>query len=134
MKRHEDALRLTQIVAKYSVQYPAGAECKSLPKENTLPRKEKRDPSQYRTNLKVPPCRGGEIERGGGNDSPLSKNNGLGRRQAALSAKAVLTTTKEFHTARHTLYSAEENMEIDKVVPVAASVKTKLGKTGSAED
>ncbi len=46
---------------------------------------------------------------------------------AALSAKAVLKLTKEFHTARHTLYSAEENMEIDKVVPVAASVKTKLG-------
>ncbi|MEI6491365.1 MAG: hypothetical protein WCO94_02365 [Verrucomicrobiota bacterium] len=39
----------------------------------------------------------------------------------------MLKLTKEFHTARHTLYSAEENMEIDKVVPVAASVKTKLG-------
>jgi hypothetical protein len=52
---------------------------------------------------------------------------------AALSAKAVFKPTKEFHTARHTLYSAEENMEIDKVVPVAASVKTKLGRTG-AED
>lgn len=52
----------------------------------------------------------------------------------ALSAKAVFKPTKEFHTARHTLYSAEENMEIDKVVPVAASVKTKLGKGGSAED
>ena len=37
--------------------------------------------------------------------------------------------TKEFHTARHTLYSADENMEIDKVVPVAASVKTKLGRS-----
>jgi hypothetical protein len=37
---------------------------------------------------------------------------------AALSAKAVFKPTKEFHTARHTLYSAEENMEIDKVVPV----------------
>ena len=53
---------------------------------------------------------------------------------AALSAKAVFKPTKEFHTARHTLYSAEENMEIDKVVPVAASVKTKLGKGGSADD
>jgi hypothetical protein len=42
----------------------------------------------------------------------------------------VLKPTKEFHTARHTLYSAEENMEIDKVVPVAASVKTKLGRGG----
>jgi len=81
---------------------------------------------------------------------------------AALSAKAVFKPTKEFHTARHTLYSAEENMEIDSrerwersrqiprernpagaqglgkpcvnVVPVAASVKTKIGKSGSAED
>jgi hypothetical protein len=25
----------------------------------------------------------------------------------------MLKPTKEFHTARHTLYSAEENMEID---------------------
>ena len=32
---------------------------------------------------------------------------------AALSAKAVFKPTKEFHTARHTLYSVEENMEID---------------------
>jgi hypothetical protein len=81
---------------------------------------------------------------------------------AALSAKAVFKPTKEFHTARHTMYSAEENMEIDSrerrgrarqiplernptgaqglgkpcvnVVPVAASVKTKLGKGGAAED
>jgi len=29
---------------------------------------------------------------------------------------------------------ADENMEIDKVVPVAASVKTKLGKGGSGEE
>ena len=49
---------------------------------------------------------------------------------AALSAKAVFKPTKEFHIARHTLYSAEQNMEIDKVVPVAASVKTKLGRGG----
>jgi len=42
----------------------------------------------------------------------------------------VFKPTKEFRTARHTLYSTEENMEIDKVVPVAASVKTKLGKSG----
>ncbi|MCX6969928.1 MAG: hypothetical protein NTV93_07200 [Verrucomicrobia bacterium] len=50
---------------------------------------------------------------------------------AALSAKAVFKPTKEFHSARHTLYSAEENMGIDKVVPVAASVKTKLGRGGT---
>jgi hypothetical protein len=81
---------------------------------------------------------------------------------AALSAKAVFKPTKEFHTARHTLYSAEENMEIDSrerrgrtrqiprernpsgaqglgkpcvnVVPVAASVKTKLGRGGTGEE
>jgi hypothetical protein len=46
---------------------------------------------------------------------------------AALSAKAIFKPTKEFHTVRHTLYSAEENMEVDKVVAVAASVKTKRG-------
>jgi len=54
--------------------------------------------------------------------------------EAALSAKAVFKPTKEFHTARHTLYSAEENKEIDKVVPVAASVKTKLGRSGTGEE
>jgi len=53
---------------------------------------------------------------------------------AALSAKAVFKPTKEFHSARHTMYSAEENMEIDKVVPVAASVKTKLGRGGAGEE
>jgi hypothetical protein len=53
---------------------------------------------------------------------------------AALSAKAVFKPTKEFHAARHTLYSAEENMEIDNVVQVAASVKTKLGRSGAGEE
>jgi hypothetical protein len=53
---------------------------------------------------------------------------------AALSAKAVFKPNKEFHTARHTLFSAEQNLEIDKVVPVSASVKTKLGRGGSYED
>ena len=53
---------------------------------------------------------------------------------SALSAKAVFKPTKEFHSARHTLYSAEENMVIDKVVPVAAIMKTKLGRGGSTED
>jgi hypothetical protein len=53
---------------------------------------------------------------------------------AALSAKAVFKPTKEFHTARHTLFSAEQNLEIDKVVPVSASVKTKLGRGGNYED
>ena len=53
---------------------------------------------------------------------------------AALSAKTVFEPTKEFHTARHMMYSAEENMEIDKVVPAAASVKTKLGRGGTGEE
>ena len=51
-----------------------------------------------------------------------------------MSAKAVFKPNKEFHTARHTLFSAEQNLEIDKVVPVSASVKMKLGRGGSAED
>ena len=33
---------------------------------------------------------------------------------AALSAKTVFKPTKEFHAARHTLYSAEQTMEIDR--------------------
>jgi len=33
---------------------------------------------------------------------------------AALSAKAVFNPAKEFHAARHTLYSTKENVEIDK--------------------
>jgi hypothetical protein len=53
---------------------------------------------------------------------------------AALSAKAVFKPTKDFPTARHTLFSAEQNVEIDKVVPVSAGVKTKLGRGGSYED
>ena len=31
-------------------------------------------------------------------------------------------------------YSAGENMEIDKVLPVAASEKTKLGRGGTGEE
>lgn len=77
---------------------------------------------------------------------------------AALSAKAMFKLTKE--SARHTLDSADENMEIDSralrecetdsalrnpapgrgagqtrvnVAPVAASVKTKLGRGGSED-
>ena len=66
---------------------------------------------------------------------------------AALSVKAVFKPAKEFHTARH-----RNNFELGMlnfeflqlsdfqfplflpVVPVAASVKTKLGRGGSAED
>ena len=53
---------------------------------------------------------------------------------AALTAKAVFKPSKDFHTARHTLYSPVENMEIDKVVPVSASVKTKLGRGGQDDE
>jgi hypothetical protein len=52
---------------------------------------------------------------------------------AALVAKAVIKPTKEFHTARHTLFNAAENQQLDKVVPVSASVKTKLGRGGDDE-
>ena len=47
---------------------------------------------------------------------------------AALSAKAVFKPNKDFHAARHTLFTPEQNLEIDKIVPVAASVKTKIGR------
>jgi len=53
---------------------------------------------------------------------------------AALSAKAIIKPTKEFHTARHTLFSVEENFELDKIVLIIASVKAKLGKGGNAEE
>ena len=53
---------------------------------------------------------------------------------AALSAKATIKPTKEFHTARHTLFSVAENHELDKVVPISASVKTKLGRGGSDDE
>jgi hypothetical protein len=53
---------------------------------------------------------------------------------AALSAKAVFKPSKEFHTARHTLFSPDENLAIDKVVPISASVKTKLGRGGSDDE
>jgi hypothetical protein len=53
---------------------------------------------------------------------------------AALSAKAVFKPNKEFHTARHTLFTPDENFAIDKVVPISASVKTKLGRGGSDDE
>jgi len=69
------------------------------------------------------------------------------KRKCALSAKAVFKPTKEFHTARH-----RNNFELGMlgfeflqlsdfqfpfflpVVPVAASVKTKLGRGGTGEE
>jgi hypothetical protein len=80
---------------------------------------------------------------------------------AALTAKAVFKPSKDFHTARHTLFTLEQNLEIDSrappgrceayaavrhpargegqgmsrvnEVPVSASVKTKLGRGGGEE-
>jgi hypothetical protein len=42
----------------------------------------------------------------------------------------VFRPNKDFHTARHTLFTPEQNLEIYKVVPVGSSVKTKLGRGG----
>jgi hypothetical protein len=52
----------------------------------------------------------------------------LGLHESRLSAKAVFKPNKDFHAARHTLFTPEQNLEIDKVVPIGASVKTKLGR------
>jgi len=55
-------------------------------------------------------------------------------RGAALSAKAVFKRTQDFRTAYYTLFSAEQNVEIDKVLPVGARVKTKFKRAGDYED
>ena len=47
---------------------------------------------------------------------------------AALSAKAVFKPNKDFHTARHTLFTPEQILEIDKIVPTGTSVKTKFSQ------
>jgi hypothetical protein len=52
---------------------------------------------------------------------------------SALLAKAVFKPNKEFHAARHTLFTPAQNAEIDKVLPIGASVKTKLGRGGDDE-
>ena len=53
---------------------------------------------------------------------------------SALVAKAVFKPNKEFHTARHTLFTPAQNGEIDKVLPIGASVKTKLGRGGGDDE
>ena len=53
---------------------------------------------------------------------------------SALVAKATIKPTKEFHTARHTLFTPEQNAAFDKIVPISASVKTKLGRGGSDDE
>lgn len=52
---------------------------------------------------------------------------------SALVAKATVKPTKEFHTARHTLFTPQVNADLDKIVPISASVKTKLGRGGDDE-
>lgn len=44
---------------------------------------------------------------------------------AALTAKAIIKPTKEFHTARHTAFDKDTNLELDRLVPIVAMVKTK---------
>jgi hypothetical protein len=46
----------------------------------------------------------------------------------------VVKPVKEFHTARHTLFTPEQNAELEKVVPISASVKTKLGRGGGDDE
>jgi len=43
----------------------------------------------------------------------------------ALSAKSVIKPTAEFHTARHTALSVDENRAVDLICPIIAAVKTK---------
>lgn len=43
----------------------------------------------------------------------------------ALTAKAVIKPTPEFHTARHTALSVDENLAIERVCPIVAMIKTK---------
>lgn len=43
----------------------------------------------------------------------------------ALSAKAVIKPTPDFHAARHTALSVEENLTLDTLCPIIAMVKTK---------
>lgn len=44
---------------------------------------------------------------------------------AALTAKAVVKPTKDFRTARHTLLSVEQNLELERLCPIIAKVTTK---------
>lgn len=44
---------------------------------------------------------------------------------AALTCKAIIKPTTDFHTARHSQLTIEENMELEKIIPIVAQVKTK---------
>jgi hypothetical protein len=43
----------------------------------------------------------------------------------ALTAKAIIKPTPDFHTARHTALTIEENLSVETVCPIVAMVKTK---------
>jgi hypothetical protein len=43
----------------------------------------------------------------------------------ALTAKAIIKPSKEFHTARHTAFDKDTNLELDRLIPLVAMVKTK---------
>jgi len=43
----------------------------------------------------------------------------------ALTFKAAIKPTSEFHTARHTALSVDENLAIERVCPIVAMIKTK---------
>jgi hypothetical protein len=43
----------------------------------------------------------------------------------ALTFKAAIKPTPEFHTARHTALSVDENLAIERVCPIVAMIKTK---------
>ena len=44
---------------------------------------------------------------------------------AALTCKAIIKPTTDFHTARHSQLTVEENMDLEKISPLVAQVKTK---------
>ena len=44
---------------------------------------------------------------------------------AALTCKAIIKPTADFHTARHSQLTVEENMDLEKIIPIVAQVKTK---------
>lgn len=43
----------------------------------------------------------------------------------AITAKEVLAPTEAFHTARHTLFTTDENLKIEGIMPMTVAVKTK---------
>ena len=60
----------------------------------------------------------------------------IAHQRAVLGAafQSTLGMAKIVALSSNALFSAEQNLAIDKVVPVSASVKAKLGRGGSYED